>query len=67
VIKHASNLFLLFLHHLLSLCHRLLPMSNGNYLPADVLLRLDVGLAMGLHHSIQLFGACHQLLDIGIK
>jgi hypothetical protein len=67
MVKHADDLFLLFLHRLLLLCHRLLSMSNGNCLLANVLMRLDVGLATCLSHDIQLFGTCHQLLGIGIE
>jgi hypothetical protein len=66
-IKHAGALFLLFLHCLLPLYRRLLPMSNHNCLLAVVLLRLGVGLSMSLSRSVQLFGTCHQLLGIGVE
>jgi hypothetical protein len=59
-VKHAGDLFLLFLH-------RLLPMSNDNCLPTEVLLRLDVGLTTGLSHGVQIFGTYHLLLGIGVE
>jgi hypothetical protein len=38
--KHVGDLFLLFLQLMLPLYHRLLPISNGNRLLIEVLLRL---------------------------
>jgi hypothetical protein len=59
-VKHAGDLFLLFLHRLLS-------MSNGNCLLDDVLLCLDVGLTACLSHDAQLYDTRHQLLGISVE
>jgi hypothetical protein len=66
-LKRAGDLFLFSLQLLLPLCHRLLPVSNGDSLLVEVLICLDVVPTTGINRGIQLFGTRHQLLGLGLE